>query len=306
MNYSYPNCPICDSKNLFVYMRGIFDCEHTEVLECEGCGLQFLNPMMSEEDEREYYKNYYESQKSRHFQSKRLKDIQKDSCRHYQEYQDFYLSLLKNAESVLEIGSGTGGFVKFAIDSFKHLNVVSVERSEANLHFMQEECKDIFAGVRFVDDISKISEEKFDLIFAHGVLEHIRDPFDFMRTLISLLKDKIGRMALAVPNKRTPLIHIYDLGEFQKFTYMKQHYYTFSEESFHILAKQVGAVVERFDYLQAWGLDNTLSWLRYRKPRDFSQFTHILSETTLRSYKEDMRRNKTTDLILATFRRNDS
>lgn len=304
MNDLSPNCPICGSENLFLYMKGIFDCEHTEVLECYDCGLQFLNPMMSEEEEREYYRNYYESQKVRHFQSKTLKNIQEDSCRHYEEYRDFYLSLLKDAESVLEIGSGTGGFLKFVSENFKHINIVSVEKSEANLHYMQEECKGIFASIQFVNGISQIPEQKFDLIFAHGVLEHIRSPFNFLRILIPFLKDVKGKMVLAVPNKHTPLLHIYDLAEFQKFTYMKQHYYTFSEQSFHVLAKQVGGVVEGFDYLQVWGLDNTLAWLRYRKPRDFSQFTKILSETTLRSYKEDMRGNETTDLMLIILRQN--
>lgn len=304
MNDLPSNCPICGSDNLFLYMKGIFDCENTEVLECCDCGLQFLNPMMSEEEEKEYYRNYYESQKVRRFQTKTLKNIQEDSCRHYEEYGDFYLSLLKDSESVLEIGSGTGGFLKFASENSKPINIVSVEKSEANLHYMQEECKGIFASIRFVNDISQIPEQKFDLIFAHGVLEHIRSPFNFLRTLIPFLKHVKGKMVLAVPNKHTAFLHIYDLAEFQKFTYMKQHYYTFSELSFHVLARQVGAVVEGFDYLQVWGLDNTLSWLRYRKPKDFSQFTKSLSETTVRSYKADMRRNGTTDLMLIILRQN--
>ena len=106
-----------------------------------------------------------------------------------------------------------------------------------------------------------------------------------------------------MPNKYTPLVHVYNLDEFQKFTYMKQHYYTFSEKSFEVLALKAGAAVAEFEYLQAWGLDNTLSWLRYRKPRNFWQLTKILSQETLWSYKEDMRKNKTTDLIFVTLKK---
>lgn len=284
-------------------MQGIFDCETTQVWECTDCGTQFLHPMMSEQEENDYYRNYYESQKARHFESQTLAKIQNDSFQHYNEYKYFYLKLFEDIKDILEIGSGSGGFLKFVCENRKGINLVSVEKSEANINFLKSEC-DFYKEhqLLLVDSVKEIPEKKFDLIFAHGVFEHLRNPLSFLKSMIDLLR-KDGKIVLGVPNKYTPLVHVYNLDEFQKFTYMKQHYYTFSEKSFEVLALKAGAAVAEFEYLQAWGLDNTLSWLRYRKPRNFWQLTKILSQETLRSYKEDMRKNKTTDLIFVTLKK---
>ena len=73
---------------------------------------------------------------------------------------------------------------------------------------------------------------------------------------------RFARILLAAFNR--------DLEEFKKFTYMKQHYYTFTEQAFHLLAGRTGLKVSKFNYMQVWGLDNQLSWLRHKRPRDFS------------------------------------
>ena len=60
-------CPVCGSNDIKLFMSGVFDSEKTNVMECEECGLQFLDPMMTEEEEEEYYNGYYQKQKNRHF-----------------------------------------------------------------------------------------------------------------------------------------------------------------------------------------------------------------------------------------------
>lgn len=297
MNMS--KCPVCESAEVALFMKGIFDSEETDVMECAKCGLQLLNPMMSDEEETEYYRLYYENQKKRHYKDLSLRDIQDNSLGHYNQYRDVYAELIENKKSILEIGSGTGGFLRFVKALAPDIKLISVERSGSNLEFLRRE----FEDVRFVETVVELDANAgFDLIVAFGVFEHVKGNTRFLEITGRYLNPD-GKLALNIPNKRNPLVYTYGIEEFKKFAYMKQHYYTYTESSLEILAEKTGYEVEKYNYMQVWGLDNHLSWLRYRKPRDFSQFTQFLSDTTLSSYNNDLIRRKMTDLIMVVMKK---
>lgn len=297
-------CNICGSEKVDLYMKGIFDSESTSVHECTDCGLQFLSPMMTDKEEEDYYRNYYENQSVRHYKKFSMEDIQRQALKHYEEYLNVYSDLLKNSRRVLEIGSGTGGFLKFASRQFPNINLCSIERSESNKEFLKDSFSKEAREVTFFDDIRTLANsEKFDLIVAFGVLEHVKDTIGFISSLVAHLEPN-GLLAFNVPNKRTTLVELYGLEEFTKFTYMKQHYYTFSEKALELVGARCGLVVEKFNYMQVWSLDNHLSWLKNRKPMDFSSFTKVLSKETISRYNKDMIDNKLTDLMMVVYKNN--
>lgn len=290
-------CPVCSSQKIELFTRGIYDSDTTEVLECVECGTQFLYPLMSQQEEDEYYEGYYKKQASRHFKTMELVDLQNRAYGYYEQYQSVYLDLIADCRSVLEIGSGTGGFLKFVLQHRPEIEIFALERCSENVKFI----KDCYGDrVKLLDNLDSLSDKKFDCIGAFGVFEHIRDSSEFLISLKKHLSAK-GRMALNVPNKHHALVYAFDCEAFKKFTYMKQHYYTFTEKSFHLLAHQTGLVVDKFNYIQVWGLDNQISWLRYGKPRNYSDITKLLSQKTLDSFNEDMIKNKTTDVLMAVL-----
>lgn len=287
-------CPVCGPGDITLYMRGIFDSDSTDVLECRKCGLQFLDPMMTDEEEVEYYDDYYEKQRSRHFKEMALTDIRERAFRFYERYKDVYLPLIDGKPDVLEIGSGSGGFLQFLRLHNKGARVTAIERCGSNREFLSKD----FGGFRILEDLSALrSAGDFDLVAAFGVFEHIKNNEEFLLNMKGLMKDG-GLLVMNVPNKRNPLIDFFKVEEFRKFSYMKQHYYTYTEESLGVLAGRTGFRIEGFNYMQAWGLDNHLSWLINRRPHDFARFTGLLSETTLRSYENDLIRKKMTDLMM--------
>ena len=290
------SCPVCFSNDIFLFMRGIYDSKTTSVLECRECGMQFLNPMMSSEEEDKYYEDYYEKQRSRHFNYMDMEDIQNRSISHYQQYKNIYLNLLNNKKNILEIGSGTGGFLSFLKNNYWDLDCYCIERCNANKEFIKNKLPDVVLK----ENIEDFSDNKFDIIVAFGVFEHIKNSDTFLSTIRNKLSGN-GVLALNVPNKLNPLVYLYNLDEFKKFTYMKQHYYTFTEESLNLLAKRNGFLVNEFNFLQVWGLDNHLSWLRYREPRDFSDITTILSHETITAYNSSLISKKMTDLMMAVL-----
>lgn len=290
------DCPICLGNEISIFQRGIFDCDVTVVRECAGCGVQFLDPMMSQEEENAYYRDYYQKQKSRQFTDLSLDDIQSRALLHYEKFRDIYSAILVEVERLLEIGSGTGGFVRFVRTNFPHIEVVALERDLVNREFIRKSCQ----NTQCVENIEGIKERRFDAICGFGVFEHLRDGLGFLREVQPLLRNG-GVLALNVPNKEHALVYDYSLEEFKRFTYMKQHYFSYTEKAFELLASKSGFRTKKFNYMQVWGLDNHLSWLRYRAPRDFSDITRLLSRETIDSYARDLMAAKKSDLMMAVL-----
>lgn len=290
-------CPVCQATEISLFMQGIFDCEQTDVLECGNCGMQFLSSLMTLEEEDAYYRNYYEKQHSRHFQAMSMVDIQNRAMAHHLDYREVYAQLLANRQALLEIGCGSGGFLRFARQEAPGTALSAIERDQENRNFVQK----TLADVDFFLDEDHCPDHQFDLVVGFGVFEHLRDGAAFLRRIRRLISPG-GILALNIPNKMNPLVYRYNLPEFRKFTYMKQHYYTYTEESLRILAEQCGYVIDHFTYMQVWSLDNHLSWLIYRRTRDFSDMTSLLSSDTLQSYNRDLIRQKTTDLFMVVMK----
>ncbi len=295
-------CPICGSEDTFVFMKGIFDCNKTSVIECKYCGMQFLDKIMSKDEENEFYIEYYESQKKRQYEKMSLESVQNRSFTHYQNNNEIFNEILKDCDDILEIGSGSGGFLKFILDNYNDKKVISVERSEGNLEFLKNKCQNHFKDIAFYKDLSDIGgDKKFDLVAAFGVLEHARNSRSFLSDALAFLKNGDSKLVLNVPNKYNPFVYLFELEEFKKFSYMKMHYYMFTEKSLEILAEDTGCRINRFYYLQEWGLDNAFSWLINRKPSDFSRFTNFFSEKTMQCYKNDLIKNKMTDSMMVSL-----
>jgi len=296
-------CPICKSSSNFVFMEGIFDSEDTNVIECDNCGMRFLDKLMSEEEETDFYRDYYKNQENRQFQKCDLKFFQDRTYNEKAQDAEFYLELMKDKKDVLDVGSGSGGFLRFIKEKAPDKNIHSVEISESNLKFLKDPLQNQFQDVTFYNSIEEIKDKKFDFIASFGVLEHVRDTRTFIKQQADLLKDNSSNLLIGIPNKFATLVHYFNLEEFKKFAYMKMHYYTFSEKSLNIIAEELDLEVKTFNYVQFFGLDNSLSWLKDREPRDFSYFTNTLSEETLNSFRKDMSKNKTTDFLLVVMKK---
>jgi 2-polyprenyl-3-methyl-5-hydroxy-6-metoxy-1,4-benzoquinol methylase len=288
-------CPICFSGS-FEYMRGVYDCSKTSVMECECCGLQFLSPMMSEQEESEYYINYYNSQKQRHFETKSLNDIQNDSYQHYREYINVYDELISDGMKVLEVGCGTGGFIKLLYDKYNPIEVVAVEKSANNVTYLSNQFIDYDNFVLF-SELEEVKRKDFDLIVMIGVLEHIRNPSDILKKLSGMLDSK-GKILITVPNKHDFLIEFLGLEEYTKFMYMKQHHFTFTDKAIEIIAQSVNMKLCKTNYIQKWGIDNLLSWLRNRRPSKYEHLTEFCSTELQMAYKNNLIQKRATDLVM--------
>ena len=286
------SCKICGSQDVFQFMKGIYDCNKTEVMECKNCEVRFLDPIMDLDEEANYYKNYYRSQEERYVVKSTLNDIQNGSYEFHKSHIDHYSKYFTSTSKALEIGAGTGGMLRLLHDDLQVKNISAVEKSESNISFL----KDHFDSVSLYYDISEIKHKKYDVIISHALFEHLREPKDFLLEMKSMLNPD-GYLIMEMPNKREPLIDILEIDEFKKFTYQKQHYFTYNERSLSVLAEAASLNIDNFYYCQRYSLDNHMSWLINKRPKDFSSFGKLFSEETKNSYRRDLIKNKTTDML---------
>lgn len=131
------------------------------------------------------YKNYFKN----HYKV----DISDNDVQNYSNwfFSQFNLIkdslLLKQKASVLEIGSGYGGFLNIAREFGYKWNYSGLELDSYAVKFTKKKFKsDKFSNTTFEKYNTK---EKYDYIFAFEVLEHVDDPYFVINKINKLLKN---------------------------------------------------------------------------------------------------------------------
>ena len=100
-------------------------------------------------------------------------------------------SFKTSSKNILDVGAGTGDFLKICRN-----NSWNVYGTEPSLDARNIAAK---KAVILQEDLSKIKNQKFDVITLWHVLEHVEDLQDYISKLNHLLSEK-GRLLIAVPN----------------------------------------------------------------------------------------------------------
>lgn len=191
------NCHICDSSKQLIILKHKNDrfikklaCPMIQYVLCQKCGLAFQNPQPERELlARFYQEGEFEIDMSEKYFRASKKDAQQKSFwlkKYYGEGQ---------GKKVLEIGSSAGilldelrndGWIVFGIEPSVSFSAYSRNYFGMNIQtgFLDEAT---FAG------------ERFDVIIALHVLEHVTDPIRFLRIIGSKLAQN-GVLFLEVPN----------------------------------------------------------------------------------------------------------
>lgn len=175
--------------------------EHCQIIDCSGCGFAHVSPLPSQADLSEYYeKKFYQKSKTSYFS-----DYERDEewwKMNYEELLEKYLELQQGptTKRLLDIGSGPGLFLKVAQDY--DFSVLGIEPSEQAFRYSTERynCKVLNSTIEELD----ASIHKFDFIHSALVLEHIREPFEFVRKAHQMLENG-GLFSVIVPNDFSPI-----------------------------------------------------------------------------------------------------
>ena len=236
-----------------------------EVIFCETCGFIHVANPPSQNKLTEYYKvNFYTQERKKNYFTEQL-----NSLNWWQEIFRERLSKLEAAlgrkGKLLDVGCGPGYFLNFARENGWH--VEGLEPSTDAVTFAINELKLSVFPVSFENYLNKKLEEKFDVVYSHGVIEHVLNPIDFINKSKRLLT-KNGLIFSSVAN---------DFNIFQ-YAIMKQnpdkkpwwivppeHLNYFTANSLKRLFKNCGLSVKSFqssfpmDLFPLMGMDYTLT-----------------------------------------------
>ncbi len=134
---------------------------------------------------------------------------------------------------VLEFGMGWGFWSSLA--KACNFNITGVELSRNRIEFAQKN------GVRVIEDISQLADEKFDYIYSNQVFEHIPDPRETLQKLANLLSED-GVIHIQVPNGKGMEKELQGTAwKAQKDAlHPLEHINCFSRKTLKILANQAG------------------------------------------------------------------
>lgn len=213
------------------------------VVECKSCGLGFVNPRPTQDEIGRYYpKEFYQ-------------DF--DDPRHQQRYVEeaAYLSdITAPVRTLLDVGCANGDFARFMRS--KGWQVEGVEISSN-----AREIKDFPIYNCALPDIP-VSEQRYDVITAWAVLEHVHDPMAYFLKASQLLKPG-GRFVFLVtdfPSLPSRYLYREDLP---------RHLYFFSEVTIARYLQAAGLQPQKADRNNRIFSLRPVNWLRYYLYRIF-------------------------------------
>jgi len=193
------SCPACTSRNIALAYwspttRGQ-DNKKWRVDECSDCTHQFLNPQPSWEEVEPYYSDYAAFDPKRDDPS--LDGPELEAARHSGRLRHI---TLRPGKLLLDVGCNTGKFIRLA--KKLGMEVTGIEPREQPADLGRSNGLNIFGGT--LEDFANSTSEKFDMITANQVIEHVPNPIEVLATMRSLLAPG-GIVWISVPNAAYPL-----------------------------------------------------------------------------------------------------
>jgi len=291
-----PKCRLCGSEdNQSLRADTVFGGkEEHNFWECSNCGVIYLFPYLSKEEEIHFYKKEFEK-----FMSSRVGDHRdwSNAKKHISSNQDqvqrrwkFLDKHLEKDKILLEIGCSSG----FMMDAFRNhgLQCYGVEPSGEFLEFLKDNGHNAYESL---NDLKIDEDIKFDIITHFFVFEHIANPFEFLQETYELLNSG-GIIIAEIPSSTDVLTSIYNIPSFEKFYWSIAHHYYYNFQSLEYILNKLGY---RYELLpeQRYDLSNHMTWMMDGKPGGQNRFD-IFSDETLELYKEDLMNSQKCDTII--------
>lgn len=227
-------CPACDATTAtpFLEVRDHFLSKETfSLLKCDSCGLVYTTPRPALEVIGNYYKS--EDYVSHSSTKKGLVNSVYNKVRNYTLNQKVKLvQRLVSGKALLDVGAGTGHFLKRAQDS--GFSVVGLEPDEDARRVAKEQNN---VELQSLDQLAHLPAAAYDCVTMWHVLEHVYNLQEDTKQIASLIKPG-GVWIIAVPNHTSFDAQHY--GAFWAAYDVPRHLYHFSPASIVPFIEQLG------------------------------------------------------------------
>lgn len=263
------------------------------IINCTECGFTHIDPVPTQAELDKVYREEYYTEEKPLYIERTVEDIEWWNTVYNDRYDFFEENLAKNRRSILDIGCGSGFFLKRGKERrWQCLGVEPSKQAARHAKGLGLDIENVFLNEM---DFGK---KRFDVIHLSEVLEHIPDPVNLCKKAYSLLDDK-GIICVVVPNDYNPFQKVLrDKLGFNPYWLAPPHHINYFDfNSLENLLKKVGfKILERtamfpMDMFLLMG-DNyvgndTLGRQCHAKRK---KLDIMLNEPTLKGFKIDMYR----------------
>ncbi len=181
---------------------------------------------------------------------------------------------------IADVGCGAGSFISHVSGLAE--KIIAIEPTERYHSSLRERGYAVFS---YATDALKVHQEGVDIAVTFQVIEHVLNPRAFLTEIAALLKPG-GTLLIATPNRDDILTKLLP-EEFLPFFYRTAHRWYFDRQSLRYCVETVGDLkVESECYLHTYGMSNTLSWMKERRPTGNTRLPSIdnLADQLWRGY----------------------
>jgi len=184
------------------------------VVECNQCGLVYLNPRPTQESMGNFYPTEY------HFNRNTEEWLYRYSVE---------LSFLPQltTETILDIGCARGEFLNYLIGKYPNVNAIGIDYYSTNIDSNK------FCFIQKLLPDCNFGNNTFDIITAWGVFEHLHTPSAYFEEVARILKPN-GKFVFLITNSES----LY--GKKAYIEDIPRHTYHFSENILSKYAEKVG------------------------------------------------------------------
>lgn len=294
-------CPFgCTEGERREIVSTVWEAPDARIYQCSNCDIVFLHPIMSEEEEREFYESQWPE-----YMKERGAPGETNPREHYQgNYAEGerrlanLMPFLRPDMRVLELGAASA----FLLDLVRpHVAEVTGIEPGPYRPWVEEEI-----GIEMFGDLAEVeaADRRFDLILAYYVVEHLRDPVADLRRLHDRLAPG-GLLAIEVPNVNDALVRLYAVEAFDRFYWQRAHYFVYSHETLADVLKRAGFVEVQSLPEQRYDISNHLHWLATGKPGGKGKYAHLFDERVNAEYTRALREHWLCDTVFAVAKRTD-
>jgi SAM-dependent methyltransferase len=265
---------------------------------CSECGIVFLHPIMTPEEEREFYEREFADYMAARGQAGGADPEQ--SFEKWNPEGERRRALLepwlRSEMSVLEIGSATG-FLLDAIRPHVGDTLVGIEPGDAFREFSRDRL-----GIEAHPIRDAVADRRFDLLLAYYVVEHMRDPVAELSEWRELLRPG-GHLAIEVPNVDDALVRYWGVEAFDRFYWQKAHYFNYSHRTLTMVLRMAGFEGVQTIPVQRYDISNHVHWLSKGKPGGLGAYRDLLDERVNAEYSRALRERWLCDTVMAVATR---
>lgn len=192
----YVSCNLCGSRETTLICNKDRRWKPLRTVACTDCGLMRTDPMPTDEELERYYRLEYRfdyqlagRRPPRFHLVRSMRDANERAAR--------LGTHLRPGARVLDVGCGTGEFLKVARD--RGCDVLGIEPGSAYAQFARSE-----HGLNVINapwQEARLPEADFDVVTCNQVIEHLRDPMAAIAALARWLRPD-GVAFIAVPDMR--------------------------------------------------------------------------------------------------------